>query len=147
MLPRSPSSTRTYTLFPYTTLFRSERLLFNLLDNAIKYSSPASLIRIAAVPMGQDVRVSVEDRGAGVPAGLEKTIFEKFTQANLKSPQTGAGLGLSICRAIIQAHGGRIGIDTLYRPGTRFWFTLPLGSPPSYEDSTHTDILNPASPA
>src|SRR3546814_5707538 len=90
-----------------------------------------------------DLRVSVEDRGAGVPAGLEKTIFEKFTQANLKSPQTGAGLGLSICRAIIQAHGGRIGIDTLYRPGTRFWFTLPLGSPPSSEDSTHTDILNP----
>src|SRR3546814_10778773 len=89
-----------------------------------------------------DLRVSVEDRGAGVPAGLEKTIFEKFTQANLKSPQTGAGLGLSICRATIQAHGGRIGIATLYRPGTRFWFTLPLGGSDEHTSDHQSQMRN-----
>src|SRR3546814_5805143 len=70
-----------------------ERLLCNLLDNAIKYSSPASLIRIAAVPMGQDVRVSVDDRGAGVPAGLED---RKSTRLN---PVTNAQL---VCRLLLE---------------------------------------------
>lgn len=120
-----------------------ERLLCNLLDNAIKYSNSATPIRIAAVLDGDEVLVSVEDCGTGVPVGLEKAIFEKFTQANPESTLSGAGLGLSICRAIIQAHGGRIGVDEHYPPGARFWFTLPLGSPPSYEEGcTEANTLN-----
>ena len=119
-----------------------ERLLCNLLDNAIKYSSPAAPIRIAAVLDDGDVRVSIDDCGTGVPVGLEQAIFEKFVQANPQSTLSGTGLGLSICRAIIEAHGGRIGVDERYRPGARFWFTLPLGSPPSYEGCAEFDTLD-----
>jgi two-component system sensor histidine kinase KdpD len=119
-----------------------ERVLCNILDNAVRYSTPATPIRIAALLNGDEIQVSVEDRGAGVPAGSEEAIFAKFVRGNPESAHAGAGLGLSICRAIIHAHGGRIRVDNPHGTGARFVFTLPLGSPPDYEECSESIELN-----
>ena len=110
-----------------------ERVLCNLLDNALKYGTSGALIRIVAVQTGQDVQVSVEDRGPGVAAGMESKIFSKFVRGEKESNQAGVGLGLAICRAIVEAHGGKIGVTAGAAGGARFSFTLPLGVPPAQE--------------
>ncbi len=119
-----------------------ERVLCNIVDNAIKYSTPATPIRIAALLNSDEIQVSVEDRGTGVPAGLEEAIFAKFVRGHPESAHAGAGLGLSICRAIVQAHGGRIWVDNPQGTGARFIFTLPLGSPPAYGECAESNELN-----
>lgn len=119
-----------------------ERVLCNILDNAVRYSTPATPIRIAAFLNSDEVQVSVEDRGTGVPAGLEEAIFAKFARGNPESAHAGTGLGLSICRAIVQAHGGRIWVDNPQGTGACFVFTLPLGSPPAYEEYSEPSELN-----
>jgi two-component system sensor histidine kinase KdpD len=119
-----------------------ERVLCNILENAARYSTPATAIRIAAVLNADEVQVSVEDHGPGVPVGLEEAIFTKFTRGNPESAHAGAGLGLSICRAIVLAHSGRIWVDKSYGAGACFVFTLPLGSLPAYEEFSHTSELN-----
>ncbi|RJF92334.1 DUF4118 domain-containing protein [Noviherbaspirillum saxi] len=124
-----------------------ERVLCNLLDNAAKYSTPATPIRVAARVDGDEVVVSVEDCGSGVPAGLEEAIFTKFARGNPEPAQVGAGLGLSICRAIVQAHGGRIWADNAYTQGARFVFMLPLGSPPACEEVAEVQESDRRGPA
>jgi two-component system sensor histidine kinase KdpD len=71
------------------------------------------------------VEVRVEDSGPGLPAGLEEAVFESFQRGENPSPRKGAGLGLAISRAIVEAHGGTIHAERLEK-GTRFVFTLPL---------------------
>ena len=83
----------------------------------------------------------VRDHGTGLPAGLqgrEATLFDKFTRGQAESATPGVGLGLSICRAIVEAHGGTIGSAASPEGGAAFVFTLPLGSPPelSFMDDT-----------
>jgi two-component system, OmpR family, sensor histidine kinase KdpD len=110
-----------------------ERVLCNLLDNAAKYAAAGGMVRIAAEVIGHEVQVAVEDNGPGVPAGMESSIFTKFTRGELESSRAGVGLGLSICRSIIEAHGGRISAGNRVEGGARFLFTLPVGSPPAGE--------------
>jgi K+-sensing histidine kinase KdpD len=107
-----------------------ERVFCNLLDNAAKYTAADSWIRISAAVVGSEVQVSVEDNGPGVPAGMEEMIFAKFTRGEPESHRTGVGLGLSICRTIIEAHGGQIRAENRTAGGARMMFTLPLGHPP-----------------
>ncbi len=107
-----------------------ERVLCNLLENAVKYTPPGSRIVIAAKVRIQSLEVMVYDNGPGIPAGREEAIFEKFTRGERESATPGVGLGLSICRAIIEAHGGRIDSAASPEGGAAFVFTLPLGSPP-----------------
>ncbi len=107
-----------------------ERVLCNLLENAAKYSPPASLIRISARVQEQKLEVVVEDNGPGFPPGKEEGIFEKFTRGEEESAVSGIGLGLSICRAVIEAHGGKIRAERPTNGGTRFIFSLPLELPP-----------------
>ncbi|MDB5804217.1 MAG: two-component system sensor histidine kinase KdbD [Betaproteobacteria bacterium] len=107
-----------------------ERVLGNLLENAAKYAPQAPEIIIAARVVGAEAVVSVSDAGPGVPPGQEEAIFEKFTRGERESATPGIGLGLAICRAIVQAHHGRIWVDTSYTTGARFCFSLPLGTPP-----------------
>ncbi|HEX4326423.1 MAG TPA: two-component system sensor histidine kinase KdpD [Burkholderiales bacterium] len=107
-----------------------ERVLGNLLENAAKYAPQTPELVIAARVTGDEVVVSVSDLGPGVPPGQEEAIFEKFTRGERESATPGIGLGLAICRAIVQAHQGRIWVDTAYARGARFCFTLPLGTPP-----------------
>ena len=123
-----------------------ERVFCNLLDNAAKYAPRGSIVRISAATAGDTVRVSVEDSGPGFRAGMERSIFDKFTRGEVESSQSGVGLGLSICRTIIEAHGGHIRAENRVEGGARFVFTLPLGHPPadSMPDMADPDDLEPA---
>ena len=111
-----------------------ERVLCNLLENAVKYTPAGSRITIGAAVHGEELWLRVADNGPGLPAGREEALFEKFARARSESTTPGVGLGLAICRAIMQAHQGRIwaeaasGGDT---SGAVFILALPLGHPPS----------------
>ncbi|MCZ2074094.1 MAG: sensor histidine kinase KdpD [Bryobacterales bacterium] len=107
-----------------------EQVLLNLLDNAAKYTPPDSLIELSAWQDGQDVRVVIADHGPGLRPGDEQRIFDKFYRGQPVATR-GAGLGLSICRGILDIHGGRIWAENGPEGGARFYFTLPLdGEPP-----------------
>jgi two-component system sensor histidine kinase KdpD len=117
-----------------------ERLFTNLFENAAKYTPPDTPIDIGAERVTDDglpfVRVHVDDHGPGLPAGMETRIFDKFTRGEKESATPGIGLGLAICRAIVEAHGGKIGALNRTAPdghvtGARFWFTLPVETPPA----------------
>jgi two-component system sensor histidine kinase KdpD len=107
-----------------------EQVLVNLLENAAKYSE--GLIAISAVHRQGEVEVEIADGGPGIPVGQEERVFEKFHRAvNERSP-SGVGLGLTICRAIVVAHGGRIWVRNREAGGAAFCFTLPVvGQPPA----------------
>jgi two-component system sensor histidine kinase KdpD len=102
------------------------QVLANLLDNAAKYTPPGTQISISAEAGANEVRVAVADEGPGLPPGEEKRIFEKFHRAAHERPQSGVGLGLSIAKAIVQAHGGVIEAENLPAGGAVFRFSLPL---------------------
>ncbi|CAB3770366.1 sensor protein KdpD [Burkholderia sp. MSh2] len=117
-----------------------ERLFSNLFENAAKYTPPDTPLDIGAERVTDDglpfVRVHVDDFGPGLPAGMETRIFDKFTRGEKESATPGIGLGLAICRAIVEAHGGKIGALNRTAPdgrvtGARFWFTLPVETPPA----------------
>jgi len=117
-----------------------ERLFTNLFENAAKYTPPDTSLDIGAQRVTDDglpfVRVHVDDHGPGLPAGMEARIFDKFTRGEKESATPGIGLGLAICRAIVEAHGGKIGALNRTAPdgrvtGARFWFTLPVDTPPA----------------
>jgi two-component system sensor histidine kinase KdpD len=106
-----------------------EQVLVNLLDNALKYTPPASPITIVATAGDGRLTVEVADKGPGLPPGQEDRVFERFYRADSTSGR-GVGLGLAICRGIIRAHDGRIWAQNLPGGGVAFLFTLPLGDPP-----------------
>ena len=84
--------------------------------------------------------ISVEDDGPGLPAGKEEEIFKKFERGQKESSTTGVGLGLAICRAIVEAHGGTIRAENRRGSGARFVFSLPRGNPHSL-DTAEEDVL------
>jgi two-component system, OmpR family, sensor histidine kinase KdpD len=100
-----------------------EQVLGNLLENAARHTPPRTLVRLRAQTSGGEMVISVEDFGPGLPEGDLERIFDKFHR--------GAGLGLAICRAIVQLHGGRIWAERLPGVGTAFRFTLPLEAQPT----------------
>ena len=118
-----------------------DRVLCNLLDNTAKYAPEGSKVIISARTQQQDMLVSVSDEGPGLPENLENQIFDKFTRGEKESAKAGVGLGLSICKAIIEAHGGKIWAnnksssassftESKVDTGAIFTFSLPLGMPP-----------------
>ncbi|WP_304361617.1 two-component system sensor histidine kinase KdpD [Collimonas fungivorans] len=113
-----------------------ERVLCNLLENAAKYTPLGSHIVLAAVVNARFLTVTIADDGPGLPSGMEDTIFEKFTRGERESAKPGVGLGLAICRAIVEAHGGTIRAHSGRHgtSGAEFIFTIPLGAPPSMPD-------------
>jgi hypothetical protein len=106
-----------------------EEVFINLLENAAKYTPAGTPVEITAQPIPGAVQVTVADRGPGLPPGEESRIFEKFYRAPDAEPGKGVGLGLTICRGIITAHGGRIWAEPRPGGGTQFHFTLPLSGP------------------
>lgn len=108
-----------------------ERVLCNLIENAVKYGDDEIIIG-ASLSDGL-FRLSVADNGAGLPDGLGARIFDKFTRGAKESATHGVGLGLAICKAIIEAHHGHIFADNLIGRGAKISFTLPLGKPPQFE--------------
>jgi signal transduction histidine kinase len=105
---------------------RIERVLFNLLHNAIKYSPPGGTIRLRAVPGPGQVRVEVADAGPGIPADQLPRLFKRFSQLEGAAGKGGIGLGLSIVKALVEAHGGAVGVESELEKGSTFWFTLPI---------------------
>lgn len=110
-----------------------ERVIYNLLENTVKYTPPGSQVEIGAKVTERMIEVWVDDNGPGLPEGKEEVIFKKFERGQSESATRGVGLGLAICRAIVEAHGGEIYAVNRPQGGARFMFTLPKGNPPSLE--------------
>lgn len=106
------------------------RVLVNLLENAAKYTPANSQVILSANAVGNFLTISVADNGPGLPVGREEEIFEKFTRGARESNTRGVGLGLTICRAIIQSHHGTMVGSNRPGGGADFTFTLPLETPP-----------------
>lgn len=102
------------------------RVVVNLLENASKYSPNGSKIVIGACQEEGQIRVWVEDTGPGIPASEHERIFEKFTRLKTENAPKGLGLGLAYCRLAVQAHGGKIWVDSEVGVGSCFTFTLPI---------------------
>jgi two-component system, OmpR family, sensor histidine kinase KdpD len=108
-----------------------ERVLVNLLENALRYTPPGTPIELAASAGPAEVLVEVLDRGPGLLAGEETRIFEKFFRGEAAQSRHGIGLGLAVARSIVEAHGGRIWAENRRGGGAAFRFSLPLkGEPP-----------------
>ena len=108
-----------------------QQVMTNLIENAVKYSPPQSPITISAEKQAQHLLVEVADRGAGIPAADRQQVFEMFYRSPNAGGRTGVGLGLAICRGIVELHGGRIWVEEHPGGGAAFRFTLPLeGLPP-----------------
>ena len=107
---------------------RLKQVLINLLGNAVKFTDAGAVVLAANRGEGGDVRFTVDDTGPGVADRLKGAIFERFSQADSSSTRakSGAGLGLSISRELVQLAGGRIGVEDSASGGARFWFTWPL---------------------
>lgn len=110
------------------------QVLINLVNNAIKYTPAGSTIRLSAQPQGEMVSISVADNGPGIGAESKKKLFDMFftTDGNRTDSRRGLGLGLSLCKSIVEAHGGTITVSDAQPQGSVFAFTLP-----SAEVTTH----------
>jgi two-component system sensor histidine kinase KdpD len=111
------------------------QVLINLINNAVKYTPENAGITIGAKPEGNMVVLWVEDEGPGIPEGDEEKVFELFYTGVKRSPDSrrGIGLGLALCRSIVQAHGGEIKVSNIQPHGARFEFTLPIAEVEEYE--------------
>jgi len=117
---------------------RLRQVLTNLLANAVKFSPEGSQVWLRVVEEPELLRVEVTDEGVGIPPEDQPHIFEDFYRASNVREFSGTGLGLSIAKKIIEAHGGRIWLESPYepgKPGTRFTFTLPRREKDRYEPS------------
>ena len=110
-----------------------ERVFVNLLDNAVKYTSPASTIRIAVILSNREIVITVEDNGPGLPFEDSSKLFDAFTRGEVERTIPGVGIGLALCRMIIEAHGGRITASNKPEGGARFRFALPATESPRQE--------------
>jgi two-component system sensor histidine kinase KdpD len=110
-----------------------ERVFCNLLENAFKYAPQGSTVRILAEARPEEVDVRVEDGGPGFAADRAERVFELFQRGEAESALPGMGVGLAICRAIVEAHGGRIQAGNRPGGGGCVRFTLPRGTPPAIE--------------
>lgn len=108
--------------------FRIGRVLANLVQNALKFTPRGGLIQVRATAGPWGVRCEVRDTGVGIALEDRARLFQPFSQLMTEGPKGGSGLGLSICKAIIEAHGGTIGVDSAPGEGSTFWFALP-GAP------------------
>lgn len=103
------------------------QVLANLLSNAIKFSPDHSRISVGWQSLPEEIEVWVEDQGRGISCAWQQAIFERFSQVTVEDHTQlgGKGLGLAICKAIVEAHGGRIGVVSEEGVGSKFWFRIP----------------------
>lgn len=119
----------------YADAVMIEQVLINLLENALRYTPAGTVLEISANTTTDHVEIAVADYGPGIPVGIEEHLFEKFYQARHESAQSGVGLGLAICRAIIDVHKGHIRAANRAEGGAVFTFTLPIDHPPPVIDA------------
>jgi signal transduction histidine kinase len=110
---------------------RLAQIVANLLDNAAKYSSPSTTVTISAAAQADTIEVRVEDQGKGIPAEHIDRIFDRFYQINISGDthRHGIGLGLAICRGLVEAHEGKIWVESEVGVGSAFTFSLPIATP------------------
>lgn len=107
-----------------------ERLVQNLLTNALKYREPTRPleVRIFSQFEGDECRITVQDNGIGIRPEYQRRIFEIFKRVGSRDKYPGTGIGLSICRKIVDAHRGTIGVESTFGEGSSFWFTIPIAN-------------------
>jgi PAS domain S-box-containing protein len=110
---------------------RFRQIISNLLDNAAKYSPAGTGIKISVKPEGEYLCIGVHDQGTGISTEDQARLFEPFERLREKSTTNpGLGLGLLVCRRLIEAHGGKIWVESARKKGSTFWFTIPVNGPP-----------------
>jgi two-component system sensor histidine kinase KdpD len=133
--------------FPLLKLdgFLMEQVFVNMLENASRYAPAGSTIAISAVAKDGIAEIQIIDNGPGLPAGSEEKVFDKFFRGASAAPdgRRGVGLGLAICRAIVEAHGGKITASNRSQGGAEFTIRLPLiETPPCIETATPSILAN-----
>ncbi|MGI8827358.1 MAG: sensor histidine kinase [Chloroflexota bacterium] len=101
-------------------------MITNLVRNAINHTAPGGTVRVAVETSSETLTIQVVDSGEGIAARDLPHVFERFYRGQKDRPRNGAGLGLAIAKAIVEAHGGRIYVESELGRGTRVSFTLPL---------------------
>jgi two-component system sensor histidine kinase VicK len=114
----------------YVDKDKIEQVINNFISNALKYSSADTTVQIACITKGEYAFVSVKDEGMGIRLQDQGKLFERFFR--VKSQETksiaGFGIGLYICKEIIERHHGEIGVESALQKGSTFWFSLPVFS-------------------
>ena len=106
-----------------------ERVITNLIGNAVKYTPPTDTVTLGLKKRDQEVEVFVSDRGPGISPEFHEKIFEKFGQVEMQNERRSysSGFGLTFCKLAVESHGGSIGVDSEVGKGSTFWFRLPIG--------------------
>jgi signal transduction histidine kinase len=107
-------------------LLRIERILINLIENAIKYSPDGGIVTISAKQMDEVILVGIEDHGMGISKEDQTRLFKPFERLETVGGIPGTGLGLTVCRRLVEAHGGKIWVESEPGNGATFFFILPL---------------------
>ncbi len=118
------------------------RVLTNLLSNAIKFSPEDSKIAVSTSCANNQILFEVKDQGRGMPIAEQERIFERYHQVNSadEAEKKGSGLGLTICKALVEAHGGTIGATSKEGEGSTFWFRIPIGAEKPYAQIDGTTV-------
>lgn len=115
---------------------RLVQVVTNYMTNALKYSSADRPVAVRLHVHGNIAHVSVRDEGPGLPSGEHKRVWERFYRVPGSESEVGLGVGLYVCRTIIEQHGGQVGVDSKPGEGSTFWFTLPLTQPAKRDEET-----------
>jgi signal transduction histidine kinase len=112
----------------YADPLRLERILYNLLENAVKYSPQGGEIKVSVQPEEEQLVIGVSDQGVGISPADQAKLFAPFQRLEESRPGgvRGVGLGLLVCQRLVEAHGGRIWVESEPGRGSTFFFTLPL---------------------
>jgi PAS domain S-box-containing protein len=115
----------------YADANRIVQVLVNLLSNAIKFSPANSVVQVAVKRSARHIEIGVIDNGRGIPRSHLEAVFDAYKQVDKDDAQKkgGTGLGLAICKAIVEAHGGQIGVNSEEGRGSVFWFSVPVSAP------------------
>ncbi len=110
---------------------RMLQVIINLLANAIKFSPDDSKVQVSASRLTDGCEIRIKDEGRGIPESKLKTIFDRFSQVDRQIDESlgGSGLGLAICKMIVEAHHGKIGVESVEGKGSTFWIKLPVQTP------------------
>jgi signal transduction histidine kinase len=109
-----------------------KRALVNLIENAVKFNEPGGEVLIRVVNRGRRILFSVSDDGIGIPEDLQPKVFERFYRGHQSGAEhiSGSGLGLSLVKAVVESHNGRIWLQSQVRVGTTFYISIPSISRP-----------------